>query len=334
MVKVGIIGAGFMGKMHSSVYQALPGAKLVAVADLEAKKAKEILPEGKIYTRMEDLLKDPQVDLVDVCLPTFLHKEAVIKSTRAGKHVLCEKPIALSVEDAEEMIKEVEKARVKFMVAHCIRLWPEYMVLKEIVEKGEMGKVVHATFRRLSPLPDWSWDGWLMDPAKSGGALFDLHIHDVDFSLYLLGKPAYIYSQGFRNQAGCSHVFSLFSYREGTVAHLEGGWDYPASFPFTHSYLVKMEKGILAFNPHYPQSLLLYQGEEVESPEIKKVEVSVGAGGNIEDLGGYYNEIAYFVKCIEEDRFPEIITPQDARDSLYLVSKEKESMEKGTKVKV
>ncbi|NOZ64744.1 MAG: hypothetical protein GXO71_07490, partial [Caldiserica bacterium] len=149
-----------------------------------------------------------------------------------------------------------------------------------------------------------------------------------------LGKPEYIYSQGFRNQAGWSHVFSLFSYSGGTVAHLEGGWDYPPSFPFTHSYLVKMEEGILAFNPHYPQSLLLYKGEEVKAPEIKKVEVSVGAGGNIEDLGGYYNEIEYFIKCIEENCFPEIITPQDARDSLYLVSKEKESLEKGTKVKV
>ena len=334
MVKVGLIGAGFMGKMHSQVYQVVPEASLVAVSDLDEEKAKEILPKGKIYTHIEDLLKDPQVDMVDICLPTFLHKDAVIKSAKAGKHILCEKPIALRVEDAEEMIKETEKAKVKFMVAHCLRLWPEYIVLKEIVEKGGMGRVVHATFTRLSPLPVWSWGSWLLNASKSGGALLDLHIHDVDFSLYLLGKPEYIYSRGVKNNSGWVHVFSTFSYPEGTIVFIEGGWDYPASFPFTHSYLVKMEKGTLLFNPNYANPLMLCKDKEVEYPEVKKVEAKAEAGGNVEDLGGYYNEIEYFIRCIEENSFPEIITPEDARDSLALVTKEMESLEKGKPVKI
>ncbi len=334
MVKVGIIGAGFMGKMHSQVYKVLPDAELIAISDINKENAKEILPEGKIYTDYKELLKDKEIDIVDICLPTFMHKDAVIDSARAGKNILCEKPISLSIKDADEMIRETKKANVKFMVAQCIRFWPEYIFLKEITEEKKFGKILHASFRRLSPLPTWSWNKWLLSPERSGSVLFDLHIHDVDYLLYLLGKPQEIFSQGVKEEFGWSHIFSIFIYRDGRRIFLEGGWGYDSSFPFHHTYLVKMEKATIEMNPRYKEPIVIYQGEKKEIPEIKKAESKVDTGGNIEDLGGYYNEIEYFVKCVKENHFPEVVTPESARESLYLVTKEKESIEKGRVVKV
>ncbi len=330
MIRAGVVGAGFMGKMHAQVYGVHPGAELVAVCDLDENKAKEILPQGKIYTRLEDMLKDPDIDLIDICLPTHLHKEAVILALEAGKHVLCEKPISFNLEDAEEMVQKAENSKTFFMVAHCLRFWPEYEVLKNMVEKGDKGKLIQASFRRLSPLPVWSWGGWLLDESKSGGALTDLHIHDVDFVLYLLGKPEKIYARGIKDRFGWSHVYSIYTYGDKVVS-LEGGWDYPSDFPFSHSYLVRLEKGTLEFSPHKDPSLIFYPQEGgVEYPSLPREEVKISAGGNIEELGGYYREIDYFLTCIQKGERPTRVTPQSARDALYLIIKEKESMETGS----
>ncbi len=332
MVKVGIIGAGFMGKMHGQVYRILPQAELVAVADLEEEKVKEEFKEVKIYKEAKELIKDKEVDLVDICLPTYLHSTYTIMALREGKHVLCEKPIALTLEEADQMIEEARKSNTKFMVAHCLRFWPEYMVLKDIFQKKELGKLIHLSMQRLSPTPVWSWDGWLMKEKKSGSALIDLHIHDVDFAQYLLGKPEKIFASGRKTERGWEHIFALFHYPEGVRVSIEGGWDFVASFPFTATYRAVFEKGCLELNPYLTPSLRLYTEKEVKFPEVKKVEANVEAGGNIAELGGYYNEIQYFVDCIEKDLQPEVVTPQQARDSLYLIWKEKESAEKGETV--
>ncbi|HDN84630.1 MAG TPA: Gfo/Idh/MocA family oxidoreductase [Candidatus Aerophobetes bacterium] len=334
MIKVGIVGAGYIGKRHAEVYQIHPQAELVAVCDLEEEKAKEILPQGKIYTKLEDMLNNPDINLVDICLPTYLHKEAVIKSLEAGKHVLCEKPIALNLEDAEEMVEKAESSDTFFMVAHCLRFWPEYEVLKKMVEKGDRGEVIHASFRRIGSLPIWSWGGWVLQESKSGGALIDFHIHDVDFVLYLLGKPEKIYARGVRNEFGWSHVYSLYTYKDKAV-FLEAGWDYPPGFPFAHSYLVCLEKGTLEFSPQKTPSLIFYPQEGgTEYPSPLQEELKVSAGGNIEKIAAYYKEIDYFLTCIQKGEKPVLITPQSARDALYLVLKEKESIETGKVVEV
>ena len=225
MVKVGVVGAGFMGKMHIACYGVLPDVQLVGVADVEAEKAKEIV-KGKqieVFPSLEELLKE-EIDIVDICLPTYLHKEAVVRAARAKKNILCEKPMALNIEDANEMISETKKAGVKFMVAQTIRFWPEYIRLKEIFDNGSLGKLKSLVCRRLSPIPTWSWQNWLMDPEKSGSALVDLHIHDTDFIFYLLGKPKAIYSQSNKTEIGHSHIISFFEYPEKIVM-AEGGWD-------------------------------------------------------------------------------------------------------------
>ncbi|MEA3485508.1 MAG: Gfo/Idh/MocA family oxidoreductase, partial [Candidatus Aerophobetes bacterium] len=221
MVKVAILGAGFMGSMHAECYNNLSNAKLSAIADTDLARAEKLAKKYgvKAYSKPEELFKEKDIEIMDICLPTFLHKEYVIKAAQARKNILCEKPIALKVEDAEEMIEAANKVGVKFMVAQVIRFWPEYIKLKEIFDKGSLGEIVSISCTRLSPTPTWAWNSWLLDSEKSGGALLDLHIHDTDFLLYLLGKPISLLSLVPKSSLKYAHVFTPFLFPNNVVAY-------------------------------------------------------------------------------------------------------------------
>jgi predicted dehydrogenase len=335
MVKIAIIGAGFMGKMHGNVYANLPESKVVAVVDTIPAKAEEVAkPHGaKIATRLDEVLDS--VEMVDVCLPTFLHAKYTVMAAQAQKHVLCEKPIALNLKDADRMVTTAKKAGVKFMVAHCIRFWPEYMALKEMFDKKLYGRLISIWMSRVSPLPTWSSNNWLLQGSKSGGAITDLHIHDADFLLYLLGKPESVFCRGTKNKHGWVHVWTAYNYKR-TAAVAEGGWDLPAKFPFNMAFRAIFEKGIVEFGLQPQPRMLLYQGDSEPVPvDIPQPKVSnVQAGGNISSLGGYFNEIQYLLECISEDKEPAVVTPQDARTSLQIILAEQKSAETGKMTKI
>jgi len=335
MVKIGVIGAGFMGSMHSQCYSLIPEVKLIGIADIRKEKAKELSEKFNCltYNDAEKLLKNPEVDAVDICLPTFMHKEWVIKAADAGKDILCEKPIALNLSEADEMVKTTQKAKVIFMVAQVIRFWPEYIKLKEILDKRELGKLSSLTLFRLSPTPTWGWKNWLTDPEKSGSALIDLHIHDTDYILHLLGKPTSIFSSGIKIKGGYSHIFTTFKYPEGVTIFTEGGWDFINNFPFTMAFTALFEKGIVEFNTRYEKPFVIYKEGKIDYPILgEDIPRVTDSSGNISELGGYYNEIKYFVECVRKKKKPEIVTPEDARDSLDLVLKEMQSADKGEKI--
>lgn len=349
MVRVGILGAGFMGEMHSNVYANLEGmVKLVAVCDYDTGKAGKIaIPRGATPFSLSNFEKfiNSGIELVDICIPTYSHAEYTIKVAEAGKHVLCEKPIALSLEEADRMIEAIQREKVKFMVAHCIRFWPEYIILKEYVEKKKLGKLKSLFLSRLSPTPTWTWSNWIVKPEKSGGAVLDLHIHDTDFVTYLLGIPDSVYSKGTTNKNGLSHIYTTYNYNIPNLAIVsEGGWDMPEKFPFNMSYLAIFEGGILSFSSGQQPNLLCYiNGKETFTPEMPSQGFATGiplafqelksnsgeTKGNISALGGYFNEIKYFVECIEKAKYPEIVTPKDARESLRIILAEIKSVETG-----
>lgn len=335
MVIVGILGSGFMGTMHATVYSQLPDVKIGGVADIRGEKAKSLAKKFKTipYYDPEQILQKPEIQIVDICLPTFLHKEYVIKAAENGKDVLCEKPIALTVEDANEMIEVCKRNNVRFMVAHVIRFWSEYKFLKEVYASKKYGELKSISMRRLSPLPTWGWQDWLLAQEKSGGALVDLHIHDTDFLLYLIGeKPEKIYSKIIKNYSNDAHVFTSFTFKNGLIASVEGGWDFPPKFPFEMSYIAKFEKATVEFNSRNNPSLVVYEANgNVERPTFEKVKAE-GVEGNIEDLGGYFYEIRYFVDHVIHNKPFQVVTPEDARDSLELILKEKESAEKGQEI--
>ena len=338
MIKVAIIGAGFMGRMHAQVYRNLNEAGLAAVADTDLDKARLLADEyeATAYSSQEELLRRETIDVVDICLPTFLHREYVVEAARAGKDILCEKPIALRVEDAEEMIQAANEAGVKLMIAQVIRFWPEYAILKGIYQKGELGRLSSITLTRLSPPPTWAWDNWLADIERSGGALLDLHIHDTDYLLYLLGKPVSLASRVSVGGLKYAHAFTTFTFPDKVIGFTEGGWDAPDNFPFTMAYTALFEEGAIQFNSLNEKTLAIYRpGEEIEYPTIEaQLEARADGEGNIADLGGYFSEIKYFIDCVKNNKEPTQASAQSATDSLQIALSEMKSADSGKIIEI
>ena len=327
-----------MGRMHAQVYRNLNRVKLTAIADNDLEKAQLLADkyEATAYSSMEELLNKEDIDAVDICLPTFLHKEYVIKAARRGKDILCEKPIALTLEDAEEMIQAAKKARVKLMIAQVIRFWQEYVILKKIYQTGELGRLFSITLTRLASTPTYSWDNWLADVKRSGGALLDLHIHDTDYLLYLLGKPLSLVSRVSTGRLKYAHVFTTFTFPDKVIAFTEGGWDMPDNFTFTMAYTALFEKGAVEFNSRNEKTLAIYRaGKEIEYPTVKpELEAKANGGGNIADLGGYFSETKYFIDCLENNEEPTKASAQSARDSLEIVLSEMKSADSGKIIEI
>jgi len=335
MTRVGIIGAGFMGSMHANVYNMLPDVKIVGIADVRGEKAKSLAAKFKAipYYDPGEIIKKQDISVIDICLPTFLHKEFVVKAAEQGKDILCEKPIALNLKDADEMIDACKKNNVRFMVAHVIRFWNEYNFLKEAYDRGDYGELKSLVCRRLSPTPTWSWQDWLLNDEQSGGALVDLHIHDTDFMLYLIGRnPEKVYSRSTRLESRYSHIFTNFTFDGGLVVSLEGGWDFPSKFPFGMSYTARFEKAVIDFNSNNSPSLVVYEySGKVTRPAFESIKTDE-AGGNVEDLGGYFHEIRYFIEHVSHNKQFNVVTPEDARHSLAVLLMEKESVDEGGEI--
>ncbi len=325
MIKVGLVGYGFMGRMHAQCYEATGQARLVAVADLEPRNRAEA--EEKLncraFSTLSEMLDSVEVDAVDICTPTYLHEEGVMAAVQARKDILLEKPMALTLDACDRMIEAVRKARLKMMVAHVIRFWPEYQVVKELVDSGKYGRVEWLSARRLSPPPTWAWQGWLLDPGRSGGAVLDLHIHDLDFIAWLVGKPKKLQSCGSPGpNGGMDSVLTLgWDHPTGAKSVAEGSLVLAPSFPFNMALLVACEKATICFDSGASPSLVVYPMEgEAFAPELPapQVEASTATQGNIASLGGYYNEIKYFLDCLEEGKSPATVTLEEAREAVRL----------------
>lgn len=318
MLKVGLIGCGFMGEMHANCYKNIEGAEIVALADIRKEKA-ETLAQGTnavIYETGKELIEKADVDIIDICLPTFLHSEHAILAMDKVKYVFVEKPVALTYEEAEAMIKKQEETGCNVQIGQVIRFWDEYVKLKELMAEGSLGKVINANFRRISPLPTWGWNDWLLDEKLSGGAAQDLHIHDIDYVLSLFGEPKEILSAKNTLGGKNSYINSLFSYDDFVVG-VEGTWDLPGTHPFSATFRVVFEKGVLSTESG---KMMLYTNDSCEEIKIEKKDIGAGAsGGNISDLGGYYNELVYFTNCAKESKGIEKATLKDAAESLRFV---------------
>lgn len=336
MVNVAIIGAGFMGSMHAQAYANLKNVKLDAIADTDIRKARELAEEHEAtaYGQPQKVLDEKSIDVVDICLPTFLHKEWVVRAARSGKHILCEKPIALTIRDADEMIEACESARVEFMVGQACRFLPEYVRLKEIYDKKELGDLLSIICSRLGVPPNWGWNNWFDDPRRSGGAIIDLHIHDTDFLLYLIGRPVEVFSRMPEKSLDYGHIFTTYTFSGGIVATAEGGWDVSGKFPFTVFFRALFEQGTVEYSNLSKRTLVVYeQDKEPVYPEIKVEELEKSSSstvkGNVSEIIGYFLEIKYFVNCLEENQRPSKAEGKEARESLRVVLAERQSAESG-----
>ena len=319
MIKVGLIGCGFMGSMHANCYKYIDGVKVTAVADLRREKAEELANGADIYSDGKDLINNADVDVIDICLPTYLHAEYAMLAMEKVKYLFVEKPVALNNSEAKAMLKKATKTGTKVQVGQVIRFWDEYVELKKIIDSGTYGKVVNANFRRISPRQTWGYNNWLLDTKISGGAAEDLHIHDTDFVLSVFGTPEKFYS--VKNVLGeqNSYINTLMQYKDFVVS-VEGTWDLPNSHPFEATFRVVFEKATIE---NAGGKFICYTQDGAKEIKIEKKELSGGyKGGNISDLGGYYNELVYFIDRVKNEKEIDKATLKDASKSLEFVLKE------------
>ena len=196
MQHIGLVGLGFIGKTHLAAYNHIQNAQVTAICTENKVEESPIMGiyDGSFVTDYDDLLKEKDIDIIDICLPTYLHEEYIVKAANAGKHIICEKPLTLTLESANRIMNAVQQNNVKLFVGHVLRFWPEYQAIKSYSESDKLKniEIVHA--KRLGKLPTWS--SWFQHPEKSGGALYDLHLHDIDFAYYLLGEVESVYAVG------------------------------------------------------------------------------------------------------------------------------------------
>lgn len=319
MLKVGLIGCGFMGTMHCNCYKNIPDVQIAAVADVRRDKA-EILAEGTnavIYADGKDLIANADVDIIDICLPTYLHAEYALLAMDKVNYLFVEKPVALTNEQGAAMLEKAAATGCQVQIGQVIRFWDEYVALKDIIEKGTCGKVLNANFRRLSPIPTWGWEDWLLKTSLSGGAAQDLHIHDVDYVLSLFGKPnAFSSAKNILGEAN-SYIHTSLRYDDFVVT-VEGTWNLPATYPFTATFRVVFEKGVVE---NSGGKFILYTENNVQEIPIIKTAVEGDGfeGGNVSDLGGYFNELVYFTDCAKQQKPVEKATLAAATASLAFV---------------
>jgi predicted dehydrogenase len=254
----------------------------------------------KRYSDLAAVLGDPDIDAVDLCLPTFFHEDVAVQALRAGKHVLVEKPIALDGSGAHRMIAEAEHAGKILMSAQVLRFFPEYVALRNAMPG--LGAVRSAFFRRRCAAP--AWGGWLKDASKSGGGVFDLLIHDVDMCLHLFGKPEAVSAVGHCDMAaGLDILHGQLFYPFGTVG-VSGGWQHEGAFPFGMEYSVVLDGGSIEFNSSGRPPTLYAQTEKALPLEVRD---------------GYAAEIEYFVECCISGSPPERCLPKDSANAVELM---------------
>lgn len=323
MVTVGLIGCGGMGKMHASCYLALKDkVKLVAIADLDESKTEKFASESgaKVYKSGAELLKNETPDIIDICLPTYLHTEYAVAAMKKGCNVFLEKPVCLNEGEAELLLKTKEETGVKIQIGQVVRFMNEYVYLRDAVKNGTYGKVKSAYFYRLSSDPHWSWEDWFNDWKKSGTVALDLHIHDVDVIRYIFGEPDSLSVDVTRNEEGViDHIFAGFKYND-TVVKAEGCWDLADNSPFSAGYRVCFENATAVHNGALTVRL---KNGEVVTPEFKtECNVDIDSGINVSNLGAYYTEIKYFIDEILTGKGKEIAPLSEGIKSVKLVKKE------------
>ncbi|MBZ5620997.1 MAG: Gfo/Idh/MocA family oxidoreductase [Acidobacteriia bacterium] len=320
-MRLAVLGLGFMGSTHLKAMRGVRDAELVAVYSQDEKKLggdltsvhgnlggggeKVDLSGVTQHRNLEAVLADPEVEAIDICLPTDLHEAVAVEALRAGKHVLVEKPMALDGFAVDHMLGAASRSRRILMTAHVLRFMPAYIALQQAVGRQQLGPVRFGMFRRRCAAPGWS--GWLQDSARSGGGVFDLLIHDADMCLHLFGMPEAVCATGYSEPAaGIDCIDAQLFYADGGVVSITGGWHHPGAYPFSMEYTVTLEDGTIDYSSN-GRAPTLYSPDGSEKPLD---------GG---ERDGYASEIEYFIECCRSGRPPELCPPRESADAVKLM---------------
>lgn len=345
-VRVGIVGLGFMGTTHFGIYSDHAGAQVVAIADVDpAKRRGDIRAVvanigGKQNTELDlngltvycdamELIADPRVDLVDICVPTDQHAQYTLAAITAGKHVLCEKPLARTASEAATVIAAAQASDRCFTAGMCVRAWPEYRCAFEQYKAGRYGRIRQAFFRRFSPnIVGNAWQNWFLDNHHSGGALLDLHLHDVDQILAFLGRPHRVTAAGLKGFRGetdlVDHVFAHYDFGDDIMVAAEGGWSAAKTAPFEMRFQLVCEQATVLFD-HNGLTVHFEDGNK-EQPDLSPYPHPTG----------WHAEIDALIDAIRTGRPADRYIPnlQDLVDGIRIVETERQSIDTGKTVTV
>jgi predicted dehydrogenase len=330
-INVAVVGLGFMGATHIKAWRKVPGTRIAAICDAirlpldgdlssisgnlgGSEPLKLDMTQVKATKNLDDLLRDPGIDLIDLCVPTTAHPKLSIAALRAGKHVICEKPLALTSALARDIVQAAESARGFFMPAMCIRFWPEWAWVKKAADEQTFGRPLAARIRRVAEPPGWSKE--FMDGAKSGGALLDLHVHDTDFVQFCFGRPRAVYSTGFTLRSGAiDHVSTIYQVAGGASVTAEGGWVMSEGHGFNMEFTFIFERATVDYDLRRgPDALRVF--EAGQKPRTVQPE-----GGD-----GYLGELSHMVESIRSGRPPSIVTARDGASAVEICEAEGKSI--------
>ncbi len=331
MLKIGLIGSGFMGSVHAAGWNRLTEmgfpVELTACYSLDEVTALQLSEryELTILNSLEALIATS--DVIDVCSPTHLHFEQVTAAARAGKHIVCEKPLARTVEDAAEMVRICEQHGVKLLVAHVVRFFPEYAAAKGIVERGEIGEpaVLRLTRCSFKPQADKP-ESWFHNETLSGGMMLDLMIHDFDYARWVAGDVERVFA---RHTSGRDYALVTLRHTSGALSHIEGGWAYPKPM-FRTALEIAGSHGLIehpAGRPN-PVNIYLHQTASGDSPAI----AVPGSPLSLDD-DPYKVEIRHFYDVLTTDAAPRV-TARDGLEAVRIALAAIESADTGRPVRL
>ena len=329
MVRVAVLGAGFMGGTHAKAYAAMPEVEVAAVYAPSPDRAVPLAQEiGSRWTDdLQAVLADPEIDAIDVCLPTPQHRDATATALAAGKHVFLEKPIALSLDDARALVRLGEESDRVFIIAHVLRFWPEYEEIARRVQSGELGRPRSGFASRRQPFPAWS--ALFSRSELTGGAVIDMMIHDYDALNWIFGAPRAVTARGERNSrsGGFDQVQILIDFDHDASALVDGGMMMPESYPFSSRLEVLCEHGAMEY-------AFRAGGRSVEmGAGVNELTLFPNEGEPLRlaptQTDPYAAECAYFVTSIRDGAQPDRATPSDALRALAVSLAARESLDRG-----
>ena len=329
MVRVAVLGAGFMGSTHAKAYAAMPDVEVAAIFAPSPDRGDPLAQEiGSRWTDdLQAVLADPSIEAVDICLPTPRHREVTEAALGARKHVLLEKPIALSLEDARALVRANEETDRVFMIAHVLRFWSEYVEIARRVAQGELGAPRSGFASRRQPFPAWS--ALFSRSDLTGGAVIDMMIHDFDALNWIFGAPQAVTARGMRNarSGGFDQVQVLIDYGDGASALVDGGMMMPESYPFSSRLEVLCDEGAMEYS-------FRAGGRRVEmGGGVNELTLFPNEGEPLRlaatQTDPYAAECAYFLDCIRQGMPADRATPADALQALAVSLAARESLERG-----
>jgi predicted dehydrogenase len=322
-MRVGMVGAGTMANVHAAGWKSTD-AELVGVLSKNQSSASEFSKkfETRVFTSYEELLH--QVDIIDICTPTDFHKELTLQAAKAGKHIICEKPITLSLKDGQDMIEACNQAKVRLFIAMVVRFFPQYQLAQQAVSSGQLGTLGVMRFKRMGYQPTGD-EGWFTNEARSGGMVVDLMIHDFDYARWLAGEVKQVFAKSVRSHhpdTSGDYALVNIKFQNGTMALIEGGWIYPPG-TFRTGFDIAGSEGLLEWRSDDATTIQPFLKSKIGDNVAR-----VGVPSSILAEDPYTTEIKHAYDCIKNNK-PFLVTAEDSLAALQIALAAKESLKTG-----